>query len=225
MDLLRFFRSLEEFLYEVMTWLLLYPSTLWRVVRHPARMVIQTEAELNAREDDQFIDLVSPPLFLILSLLLAHALELGMHANTAAAATTDLGKAIMASDNNLLIFRTIIFSLFPLLMAQGLLRRQGKPLNRKVLRRPFYLQCYYATPLALFTSAGVSLRHSPLVAVQVAAGGLIIAGLIWYLAAETNWFRTQLAIGGLRAFGLALKFFAIGVVLSVLIALAIFGLG
>ena len=35
MDILRILRSLEEFLYEVMTWLVMYPRTLWRAVRNP----------------------------------------------------------------------------------------------------------------------------------------------------------------------------------------------
>jgi hypothetical protein len=38
MEFLKFIRSLEELLYEVMTWLLFYPRTLWRVLRHPIRL-------------------------------------------------------------------------------------------------------------------------------------------------------------------------------------------
>ena len=36
MDFLKIIRSLEELLYEVMTWLVFYPRTMWRIVARPA---------------------------------------------------------------------------------------------------------------------------------------------------------------------------------------------
>ena len=39
MDFMRILRSLEEFLYEVMTWLVFYPRTMWRALRHPIEML------------------------------------------------------------------------------------------------------------------------------------------------------------------------------------------
>ena len=38
MDFVKILRAFEEFLYEVLTWLLFYPRTLWRVTRRPLEM-------------------------------------------------------------------------------------------------------------------------------------------------------------------------------------------
>ena len=38
MDFLKLLRSLEEFLYELCTWFLFFPRTLYRVIAHPRRM-------------------------------------------------------------------------------------------------------------------------------------------------------------------------------------------
>ncbi len=38
MSFFQILRSVEDFLYEVMTWLVFYPRTLWRVIRHPRTM-------------------------------------------------------------------------------------------------------------------------------------------------------------------------------------------
>ena len=43
MEFLKFIRSLEELLYEVMTWMLFYPRTLWRVLRRPLALAAQAE--------------------------------------------------------------------------------------------------------------------------------------------------------------------------------------
>jgi hypothetical protein len=210
MEFLKFIRSLEELLYEVMTWMLFYPRTLWRVLRHPLALAAQAEAEMNEREEDQFIDLVSPPLFLMLSILLAHALEVGLHANLAPF-TSSVAKEVLTSDTNLLIFRAVTFSLFPLLMATGLLHRQRRDIDRKTLRRPFFLQCFFASPFVVTLSvASVFAR----LGFDLVATGLTIGAVLWYLGVETEWFRTRLGIGRLRAFAIALKLMAIAFLLA-----------
>lgn len=47
MDFLKLLRSLEEFLYELCTWLLFFPRTLYRVVVHPRRMAQYVDTELK----------------------------------------------------------------------------------------------------------------------------------------------------------------------------------
>ena len=75
MDLMRILRSLEEFLYELVGWLVFYPRTFWRVLRHPAAIARYTRAELLKPEEGRFEETISPVLMLILSVALAHALE------------------------------------------------------------------------------------------------------------------------------------------------------
>ncbi|MDM0018689.1 hypothetical protein [Variovorax saccharolyticus] len=219
MEFLKFIRSLEELLYEVMTWLLFYPRTLWRVLRHPLALAAQAEAEMSERPEDQFIDLVSPPLFLMLSILLAHALEIGLHANLAPF-TSEVAKEVLSSDANLLIFRAITFSLFPLMMASGLLRRQRREIDRKTLRRPFFLQCFIASPFVVALSvASVFAR----LGFPIVATAMTSSAVVWYLAVETEWFRTRLGIGRLRAFGIAMKLASIAFLLAFGIAFLLLG--
>jgi hypothetical protein len=44
-DFLKIIRSLEELLYEVMTWLVFYPRTMWRIVAHPLATTAYSEHE------------------------------------------------------------------------------------------------------------------------------------------------------------------------------------
>ena len=47
MDFIRILRSLEELLYEAMTWIVFYPRTLWRSIRSPIRMLQYAQRELG----------------------------------------------------------------------------------------------------------------------------------------------------------------------------------
>ena len=219
MEFLKFIRSLEELLYEVMTWLVFYPRTLWRVLRHPLALAAQAEAEMSEKAEDQFIDLVSPPLFLMLSILLAHALEIGLHANLVSF-TSGMSKEVLSSDTNLLIFRAVTFSLFPLLMASGLLRRQRREIDRQTLRRPFFLQCFFASPFVVTLSVASVFGRLGL---QVPAAVLAIGAITWYLCVEAEWFRTRLGIGRLRAFGIACKLAVVAFLLAFGIAFLMLG--
>ena len=51
MDFLKLLRSLEEFLYELCTWFLFFPRTLYRVVVHPRRMAQYVDTELKEKLD------------------------------------------------------------------------------------------------------------------------------------------------------------------------------
>ena len=79
MDFLHIFRTIEGLLYEIMGWLVFYPRTLWRSIRHPAEMMRYSEAEQTEQAEQQYSDSLSPPLFLLLSILIAHAIEVAMH--------------------------------------------------------------------------------------------------------------------------------------------------
>lgn len=220
MEFLKFIRSLEELLYEVMTWLLFYPRTLWRVVRHPLRLAARAEAEMAAPPERQFADLVSPPLFLMLTILLGHALEIALH-ESLVAARSDLARLLLASDTNLLIFRCVAWSFFPLLMASALLVRQGREVDRESLRRPFFLQCLFASPLIAAASVATALGRF---GYPGTSGVLASVAVGWYLGVQVRWFHARLGTTRPRAFLLALAVFLLAVIVDLAVALAIFGL-
>ena len=70
MDFIGIIRSLEELLYEVMSWLIFYPRTLWRTLTNPAAVTAYSDAEQNDRPDEQYTDTLSPPLLLMITMVL-----------------------------------------------------------------------------------------------------------------------------------------------------------
>ena len=199
MDFIKLIRSLEELLYEVVTWLVFYPRTMWRILAHPAATTRYSEDEQADAPAEQYTDTLSPPLLLMLTILIAHGFELGMGAKMPETKTA-VAKALFGSEQNLLMLRALLFSIFPLVAATTLLGRRKLVLDRAALRGPFFSQCYLTAPFALVISvAGVLVRMAP-DTTKLAGAALALAGIVWYLAVETGWFRRQLGVGNVSAF-------------------------
>jgi hypothetical protein len=206
MERLRF-RTIGEILYELMTGLLFYPRTLWRVLLQPTE--ISDAGEPAA-------DLVSPPLFLLISILASHVLDLTMR--------SELGETSSAFDLAPLLFRGLAFSLLPLVLAAGVLRREGRPVNHATLRAPFDLQCFYAAPFAISISVAVALIRAPTPPVRLAGVALCLGAAAWHLCVQTRWIRARLAVGRFRAFRTALWLTGVALFLCLLFTPLIFGL-
>ena len=202
MDFLRIIRSLEELLYEVMGWLVFYPRTLWRIVIDPVSMMRYSDREQADAPERQYTDTLSPPLFLMLTVLVAHGFALSMGAKLPEARTA-IAKLVLSSEQNLLILRSILFSIFALVAATTLIRRQHRELDRSTLRAPFYTQCYLTAPFALAISVAATLVGMPAQSVHAVGTMLTLAGILWYVWVETRWFRLELDLGTGRAFALA----------------------
>ena len=220
MDFLKIVRSIEELLYEAMTWLLFYPQTLWRCLRHPDWIIGYTDKELGETPGDQFTDMISPPLFLIISIMLAHGIGLWLGAKAPPGHSSSLA-VIAANSENLLIFRALFFSVFPLAMSAGLLHTRGTHLDRDTLRSPFYLQCYLAAPFAVMISTAAALvtitgtRHHQL------GLALFAVAVGWYLWVQTRWFFHQIEQGWWGSFGLALRYFALALTVVIIVGVVI----
>lgn len=223
MDFLRLIRSVEELLYEVMTWLVFYPRTMWRIVAHPADMMRYSEDEEDDDAADQYTDTLSPPLFLMLTILLAHGMELGLGLEMPAA-DTPVAKALWGSEQNTLALRSLMFSLFPLVAAISLLRRRGLPLDRRTLRRPFFSQCYLAAPFCLVVSLGLQLGRTSPAELRLAGTVIAVLGVLWYLGVEASWFRRLLDVGRGRAALVAVGSFTQALFFNLVVAAALVAL-
>jgi hypothetical protein len=162
-------------------------------------------------------------LFLMLTVLVAHGVELGLGDRTVVKGTS-IGKAFLDSEQNLLIFRSILFSLFALVGATTALRRRGLALDRTTLRGPFFSQCYLTAPFALAVSLAATLHTTgalpaPLGALAGAPGALALAGVGWYLWVQTTWFRRELQASARAGFAIAAWSFARSTAYSLVIAL------
>lgn len=209
MNFFQIIRSLEDLLYEVMSWLIFYPRTLWRTVVRPNAIMAYTVEELRDTTEDRFADLLSPPLYLMLSLLIAHGIEktLGVTAEEATEILGDTGRMIVGSEQNLLLFRSFVFALFPLVASVGLIRRKGVALDRNSMKGPFYQQCYFGGTYGLAASTASAMVRHALEPMKMAGLALALIGSIWYLWVQTRWIERELGLGSAKSIGLSVWFF------------------
>ena len=201
MNFFNLIQSLDDLLYEVMSWLVFYPVTLWRTLVRPLQMMDYSDIEQGDAADEQYTDTLSPPLFLLLSLILVHAAEIALVGDDAMIASKVGLAAFVSNNTDLIILRIVSFSLFPVMLATRLVRAQGLQVNRDTLRAPFYSQCYVAAVLAMLLGGGViliKLAHDWSV---LAGGALALFGLLWFGFLQTAWLNQHLKCGRLKAFG------------------------
>lgn len=197
MDFLKILRSFEEFIFEAATWLIFYPLTMWRIVRSPLGTMAYSDREQAETETRRYDDSLSPPLLLLVTIVLGNLLASAFHI-VVPHGPSALGTTVMSSPENLALFRSLIFSLVPLVSAASLLHRKGVKISRETLRSPFYAQCYLAAPSAAFLAAGGIFLQRPDLPSPVGAS-VIVAGTIWFLVIQTRWFRSQLQVSWANA--------------------------
>jgi hypothetical protein len=201
MNFFNLLQSLDELLYEVMSWLVFYPITLWRTLVRPLQMMDYSDVEQGDASDQQYTDTLSPPLFLLLSLIIIHAAEIALVGNDAVVESKVGLSAFVSNNTDLIILRIVTYSLFPVMMATRMVRAQKLQVNRDTLRAPFYSQCYVAAVLAMMLGGAViliKLAHDWSV---LAGGALALVGMLWFGFLQTAWFNQHLKCGRLKAFG------------------------
>lgn len=194
MNFFNLLRSLDELLYEVMSWLVFYPVTLWRTLRYPRRMMDYADSELGDSAERQYTDTLSPPLFLLLTLVLGHAIELAVVGENSIVKSHVGLAGLIDSDTNLVLLRVVIFSLFPLIMATRLVRKQRIGLERATLRPPFYSQCYVAAPFALLLGIAAIIVQLPWIWAPPLGLAMILVALLCYGGLQIGWFARHLRV-------------------------------
>jgi hypothetical protein len=201
MDFMKWLNSLDELLYEVMSWLLFFPLTFWRAAFRPITTMDEINREAALPDDQRFQAVLSPPLFLALALLLAHGVATAL-GQTDTIITNHHGLADLVDDNaSALVLRVIIFAAFPLFLAARLVRRRGTTLDRTSLQEPFYEQCYPAAVFALGISVGTSLISDHHPGAHAVGSWTVVFSIINFWIVETRWFAKVLGIGHVRAAG------------------------
>ena len=201
MDFLKLIQSLDDLLYEIMSWLIFYPVTLWRALTRPLKMMDYSDVEQGDASDQQYTDTLSPPLFLLLSLIIVHAAEIALVGNVAVVGSKVGLSALVSTDTDLIILRIVTYSLFPVMMATRLVRARRLRVDRATLRAPFYSQCYVAAVLAMLLGTAVILIKLAHDWSLIAGVGLALFALLWFGFLQTAWFNQHLKCGRVRAFG------------------------
>jgi hypothetical protein len=214
MDFMKLLKSLDDFLFELVGWIIFYPMTLIRSVLSPIEMLRYSDRELLKPDEEQYTDTFNPPIFLLITLLIAYLLGKVIQPQIKIS-------SLLSKNTDLLLFRGVIFSIFPVFMAVDLLKRQGKRIDRVALRPLFYGQCFIAAPFALVVSiAGLLLGFQNIP--YVIAGLLVfLIAFCWYVAVEVKWFSSTLNVTKVRATFHVLVAVFLANVLVVLAAVAI----
>ena len=170
MPFLIFLKSFEVLLYEVMSWLVFYPRTMWRAVRHPLQMMERTEDELKLAPAEQFRDVISPPIFLLLTVIAANSFEVAVVGNNALI-DDGVGLAAMITDNSsLILFRLIVFASLPVVAGVLALAAMRRQVDRVTLQPVFYAQCFATTPVVLLCSIAATITRLPQRAANISSG-------------------------------------------------------
>lgn len=209
-------RSAEQLLYEVVSWLVFYPLTLWRCLRHPSAMIGYAESELTKPPEAQFQDALSPPIFLFLTLLLVYLVQTGILHDSVVLS------GVLGDTRNLLVFRAVSFSLFPMLLGLQHVRLAGQRLSRQTLRPMFYAQCYITVPAVLALDMAMMLGKSSARWSDAAAWIIFLVGLSWYCAALMRGFMHHRGVSrgrAMRQTALALVLGSTSFVIAILLSL------
>jgi hypothetical protein len=190
-----FLKSFENLLFEIMSWLVFYPRTLWRSGRHPLRMMKRSEQELSLPAPEQFKDVVGPPIFLLLTVIVAYAVEVAV-VGASPIIDNGIGLAALIQDNTtLILFRLFIVATLPLIAASFGVAALHRPLDRGTLQPLFYAQCFATTPVVLMLSIGASVSRLPQTAADQAAYAILAAAALFYLVVEAQWFTRETGRG------------------------------
>ena len=191
MPFIIFLKSFEVLLFEIMSWLVFYPRTMWRSVRRPQRMMKRAEGELAIPAEQQFRDVVSPPIFLLLTVIAASGIEVAVVGHSALI-DSGIGLAAMITDNtSLILFRLITFALVPVIAGVFALATLRRPVDRDTLQPLFYAQCFVTTPVVLACSMGETLTRLPQTSADIPAGLLFAAATLFYIGVEASWFARE----------------------------------
>lgn len=195
MNFFQFLKSLDDLLYEVVSWLAFYPITLWRALRHPIATMEYAAAELQQPDEQRFDEALSPPILLLLTVLVAHGFELALIGDSELVAKKTGLAGLINDDTSLILMRLVAFSTFPLIFAVHTVRKQQIHLTRSSLEPAFFAQCYANAPFALLISLAATFWQYPNDALQLCAAGMVVASAVAFLAIQIIWFRKALGVG------------------------------
>jgi hypothetical protein len=174
----------------------------------------RAEAELKLAPAEQFRDVVSPPIFLLITVVAANGIEVAVVGNNPLI-DDGIGLASMITDNtSLILFQLVAFATLPMISAVFALAVMRRPVDRDTLQPIFYGQCFVTTPVVLLFSIAETLTRLPQPEANIPAAVLFIVATIFYLVVETAWFVHEAKRPRLIGFAWAVAAF----LLSVLVA-------
>lgn len=192
MNFVQWLSSLDELLFELMSWLVFFPVTLWKTLSRPLETMRYAEEQQALPRELQYRGAVHPPVMLILTTVVSQAISLSIDGTNPIVAS-NRGLASLVNDNTtLLLLRITLYGVFALIVAVRKVRRSGVELTRDTLKAPFYAQCYFVSSIALFVAIGTTAVTHKMPWVQAAGAVVLVGALLFYMIVEVRWFRREL---------------------------------
>jgi hypothetical protein len=217
MPFLQLLRSLDELLYELMSWFVFFPVTMWRLLRHPLATMRYAEDQLSLDQDRQYRGTVSPPVMLILTVALIQSIDLAIDGVSPIVRSRHGLAGLVNDDSTLFLLRLVLFSSFALVLATRKVQRSTIDLDRDSLKPAFYAQCYAIAPFALLIGIGTVVTSHPLTHFRLAGAMFLVTALLFYGVVQIRWFKKELNQSTLRSFIDA----TIGIVVSISITISL----
>ena len=76
---MKLLKSFEDFIFEAASWLIFYPLTLGRIMLHPLKTMEYSDREQTEDTDHRYDDALSPPLLLMVTILLSNLISAAAH--------------------------------------------------------------------------------------------------------------------------------------------------
>lgn len=213
MDIFNFARAAEQAIYETVSWLYFYPATLLRVLFRPVAMMDYAGAQTGADGKTAFSGAMQPALLLLISIILGASLV-----PLEAVESRLLPTIIKDSWLHLIAFRSVMFSIFPMVAAIICDFFTPGEVTRETLKKPFNQQAYIYAPFALIVSPAMILAGR-----DAATPALIAIGVmtVWVIAVQFAFFRRTIRFGFVGSAGAALGTVLIGLVLNYALLIAV----
>jgi hypothetical protein len=200
MNFVQWLSSLDELLYELMSWIIFFPLTLWRIVRHPLKTMHYAEEQLLLDPERQYRGSVSPPIMLMLTIVIVQGLSLALDGPNSIVSSRH-GLAGLVNDNTtLLLLRVILFGTFAIILATRKVQRSDLDVDRDTLKPAFYAQCYAISPFVLLLSGGTTAATMHNSVVQVSGIATVMLAFLFYGFVEVRWFCQELGQSIARSF-------------------------
>ncbi|MBW6532637.1 hypothetical protein KZ820_17990 [Sphingomonas sp. RRHST34] len=220
MNFVQWLASLDALLYELMDWLIFFPLTLWKIIRHPLDAMAYAEQQLLLEPERQFRGAVSPPVMLILTIVLVQGVGIVVGEGTSPIVGSGHGLAALVNDDTtLLLLRLVLFGLFALVLATRKVHRSGVELDRDTLKPAFYAQCYAIAPFAMLASGGLTIITAPAegVVLPILGTAAFLTAFLYYGVLQVRWFSRELRQSFLRSLADA----AIGMMVSIALTIGL----
>lgn len=139
-------QALEDFIFEIMAWIMLLPKTLIQVVFAPGKAIQYVNDEWEKKPEERFDQFLSPIFFWIIVAVLPLTYTLLTEKEL------QQGGILAVLMESKILLGAGIASLPLLIYVTWIELTNNRPIRKSALRKMFYVQCYITSPAVLFVT-------------------------------------------------------------------------